>query len=55
VSGFSWSEDGKLVWPEKVGTSGNGAATNVSAPSWWSSRNPYTVKKDIADLLGEYS
>ena len=52
VSGFSWSEDGELVWPEKSQQE-NGA--NGSTPSWWSSKNPYVPRKDIADLLGEYS
>lgn len=52
VSGFSWSEDGELLWPDKHHEE-NGA--NGSSPSWWSSKNPYVPRKDIADLLGEYS
>lgn len=53
VNGFSWSEDGELVWPEKHE---NGAKdANGSNPSWWSPKNPYVPRKDIADLLGEYS
>lgn len=52
VNGFSWSENGELVWPEKNQRE-NGA--NGSAPSWWSPKNPYVPRKDIADLLGEYS
>jgi hypothetical protein len=61
VSGFSWSADGELVWPDKdangSGSSANGnGATGGSGskPSWWSSKNSYEPRKDIADLLGEY-
>ena len=62
VSGFCWSADGELVWPEKDGNASNGAANGSvangngakAAPSWWSSKNQYSPRKDIADLLGEY-
>ena len=56
VSGFSWNADGELVWPAKTGESGsaNGDTSNGATPSWWSSKNQYKPRKDIADLLGEY-
>ena len=56
VSGFSWNADGELMWPTKTGKNGsaNGDASNGGTPSWWSSKNQYEPRKDIADLLGEY-
>lgn len=57
VIGFSWSDDGELVWPGKEPTSSSAPSTNGSeketVPSWWSPRNPYMVRTDIADILSE--
>ena len=39
-----------------AGAGGNGAGSNGSGPApptWWAPNNPYTVRTDIADLLGE--
>lgn len=39
-----------------AGGGGNGAGSNGSGPApptWWAPNNPYTVRTDIADLLGE--
>jgi hypothetical protein len=35
------------------GAGSNGAGSNGAPPSWWAPNNPYTVRTDIADLLGE--
>jgi len=63
VEGFSWADDGSLVWPgrpdvpsrEAAGVNGsengNGAGTNAAVPEWWSPRNPYMVRSDIAEML----
>lgn len=62
VFGFSWSENGELVWPGKEPAKASAASTNGSGkngaeketiPSWWSPRNPYMVRTDIADILSE--
>jgi cell division protease FtsH len=54
VTGFHWNDSGELVWPEKM-DSNRAAPRESESPSWWSPKNQYVVKKDIADLLGEYS
>ena len=65
VDGFNWGEDGSLVWPGRASTeNGNGAngssgdgstggTKEGGRPSWWSPRNPYMVRNDIAKLLAE--
>jgi len=64
VEGFAWGPDGSLVWPGRQGTppmpaaargaNGNGSSNGAAGPpSWWSERNPYQVRTDIADLLQE--
>lgn len=61
VEGFSWAEDGTLVWPGRpdylVGVPGAKSGDNGSggdgAPAWWDVRNPYAVRTDIANLLDE--
>ena len=58
VSGFSWDENGELVWPGKgsVSEGQNGSKSPVdeaAAPSWWYSKTPYMVRTDIADMLQE--
>lgn len=56
VSGFSWSENGELICPDKKGeTSTQNGVRNEDTPSWWSPKNPYSPPADIANLLGEYS
>ncbi len=63
VTGFAWDENGELVWPGKEASkTGNGSTSPTSdskdengVPSWWSPRNPYMVRSDIADMLQENS
>ena len=35
------------------GSSQNGGNGSSKAPAWWSPRNPYTVRSDIADMLAD--
>lgn len=65
VEGFSWAPDGSLVWPGRLdvpkvaavagngtgngASKGNGASEEV--PGWWSPKNPYMVRSDIANML----
>lgn len=68
VEGFSWGPDGSLVWPDRpdkpsselVGAAANGSSSSSSGngskpPAWWSNRNPYLVRSDIADMLADKS
>jgi cell division protease FtsH len=66
VEGYTWGPDGSLVWPERtdapaaaeVGAgvgAGNGNGNGSTAPAWWSKRNPYMVRSDIADMLADPS
>jgi len=64
VDGFEWAADGTLVWPERedrpapavpdvVSANGNGATNGSKPPAWWSPRNPYIVRSDIAEMLAD--
>lgn len=61
VEGYEWGPDGSLVWPGRPdkpessnGANGNGAAAPADkAPAWWSPRNPYMVRNDIATMLAD--
>lgn len=65
VEGYTWGPDGSLIWPERsdkpaeaVGAgvgAGNGNGNGSTAPAWWSKRNPYMVRSDIADMLADPS
>jgi cell division protease FtsH len=68
VEGFAWGADGSLLWPgrqgapppapkaaagARAGGNGSNGAAPPAAPAWWSPRNPYQVRCDIADMLQE--
>jgi len=60
VEGYTWGPDGSLVWPERTDKpkveavgAGNGNGNGSTAPAWWSKRNPYMVRSDIADMLAD--
>lgn len=65
VDGYQWGADGSLVWPERTdkgsvlskeaaaSSNGNGASNGAKSPSWWSPRNPYMVRTDIAEMLAD--
>lgn len=62
MEGFGWAADGSLIWPGRpkesvpekalASANGDGAAQNGNVP-WWSARNPYQVRSDIAELLSD--
>lgn len=63
VDGFKWNSDGSLSSPDQKdhkdqeGVSGNGAdeaaKKDLTIPAWWSPKNPYIVRSDIAKMLAD--